>query len=70
MKRFFLLLFALVFTSGLTYAQEETKLIILEAKIDKADYTDIYLQNQAFLVFYYTEDETKRFLDKSRISLT
>ena len=57
MKRFFLLLFALVFTSGLTYAQEETKLIILEAKIDKADYTDIYLQNQAFLVFYYTEDE-------------
>lgn len=57
MKRFFLLLFALVFTSGLTYAQEETKLIILEAKIDKADYTDIYLQNEAFLVFYYTEDE-------------
>ena len=57
MKKIILLLFALVFTSGLTYAQEETKLIILEAKIDKADYTDIYLQNEAFLVFYYTEDE-------------
>ena len=58
MKRFFLLLFALILTASSSYAQDkETRLIILEAKIDKADYTDIYLQNQAFLVFYYTEDE-------------
>ena len=56
MKKIILLLFALVFTSSLTYAQEDVKLIILEAKLDKVDYTDMYLQNEAYLVLYTTDD--------------
>ena len=57
MKRFILMLFALILATGSSYAQnEDIRLVILEAKIGNEDYTDIYLQGEAYIVLYFTED--------------